>query len=222
MRRREFVALIGGTAVSAWPVAPYARVSSRRPLIAFLGGGTCASGLGLVDAFLQGMRELAYIEGSNFDIVYRYADGYAERLPALAQELVRLKPDVILAAATGQAVAAKKATGTIPIVTPALADAVHLTRRWASSRPALPSATAYLSWRIGMPSWASRFGTPVHRGPLECIPEDSSEQSCDNVYSAFCLLTPHARERHERAVESACHDQGSCPIGKGHIWVTGP
>jgi putative ABC transport system substrate-binding protein len=72
------------------------------------------------------MRELGYIEGSNFDITYRYADGYAERLPALAQELVGLKPDVILAPATGQAVAAKKATGTIPIVTPALADAVHL------------------------------------------------------------------------------------------------
>lgn len=67
-----------------------------------------------------------YLEGRDFDIVYRFADGYTERLSVLAEELVRLKPTVILAAATGPAVAAKKATTTIPIVTPALADAIHL------------------------------------------------------------------------------------------------
>ena len=77
---------------------------------------------GLSTLFLQGMRELGYVESRNFDVVYRYADGYAERLPALAEELVRLKPKVILAAATGQAVAAKNATATIPIVTPDGAD----------------------------------------------------------------------------------------------------
>src|ERR1700737_4105212 len=110
LKRREFIALIGGTAVLAWPVAPSAQVSPRGPLIVFLAGGTRASNLGVVDAFLQGMRELGYIEGNNFDIIHRYADGYAERLPALAHELVGLKPDVILAASTAQAVAVKKAT----------------------------------------------------------------------------------------------------------------
>jgi putative ABC transport system substrate-binding protein len=81
------------------------------------------------------MRDHGYIEGRDFDIVYRYADGYAERLPALAEELVRLKPNIILAAATGQAVAAKNATATIPIVTPALADAVHLGLVASEARP---------------------------------------------------------------------------------------
>jgi ABC-type uncharacterized transport system substrate-binding protein len=125
MRRRHFITLLGGTA-AAWPLAARAQVSPRLPLVAWLSGGARPASLGFVDAFLQGMRELGYIESRNFDVVYRYADGYAERLPTLAQELVRLKPNVILAAATGQAVAAKSATSTIPIVTPALADAVHL------------------------------------------------------------------------------------------------
>jgi hypothetical protein len=60
-----------------------------------------------VDAFLKGMQEFGYVEASNFDIVYRYADGYVERLPPLAEEIVRLHPDVILAPASGPAVAAK-------------------------------------------------------------------------------------------------------------------
>ena len=65
----------------------------------------------------------------------RFADGYIERLPALAQELVQLGPNVILAPASGPAVAAKRATATIPIVSPALADAVHLGLVASVSRP---------------------------------------------------------------------------------------
>ena len=124
LKRREFITLLGGAV--AWPRVARAQVSPRLPLVAWLSGGARPASLGFVDALLQGMRELGYIERRNFDVVYRYADGYAERLPTLAQELVRLKPNVILAAATGQAVAAKNATATIPIVTPALADAVQL------------------------------------------------------------------------------------------------
>jgi putative ABC transport system substrate-binding protein len=81
------------------------------------------------------MRDHGYVEGRNVDIVYRFADGYVERLPALAEELVHLGPSVILAPASGPAVAAKKATSTIPIVTPALADAVHLGLIASESRP---------------------------------------------------------------------------------------
>ena len=85
MKRREFIALLGGAA-AGWPLAARAQVSHRRPLIAFLSGGTRAASLGFVDAFFLGMRKLGYVEGSNFDIVYRYADGYVERLPTLAKE----------------------------------------------------------------------------------------------------------------------------------------
>src|SRR6516225_3142389 len=150
MKRREFITLLGGAA-AAWPLAARAQVSQKRPLIAWLGGATRASSLGVMDAFRQGMRELGYVEGGNFDMVYRYADGYAERLPALAQELVRLKPDVILAPATGQTVAAKKATRTIPIVTPALADAVHLGLIASDARPGgnVTGSTPYVA---GLPA----------------------------------------------------------------------
>jgi putative tryptophan/tyrosine transport system substrate-binding protein len=70
----------------------------------------------LVEAFLQGLRDLGYVEGRNVVIEYRDAGGKSERLPALAAELVALKVDVILAGGTPQALAAKQATKTIPIV----------------------------------------------------------------------------------------------------------
>ena len=147
MRRRDVLSLLGGAAV-LWPVGVRAQ---QRPLVAWLSGGARAASLGFVDAFLQGMRQLGYVESRNFDVVYRYADGYAERLPALAEELVRLKPNVILAAATGQAVAAKNATATIPIVTPALADAVHLRLIASEARPGgnVTGITPYIS---GLPA----------------------------------------------------------------------
>jgi putative ABC transport system substrate-binding protein len=149
MRRREFITLLGGAALS--PMAARAQVSPKRPLVAWLSGGAHAASLGFVDAFLQGMRDHGYIEGRDFDIVYRYADGYAERLPALAEELVRLKPNIILATATGQAVAAKNATTTIPIVTPALADAVHLGLVASEARPK-GNVTGITPYVAGLPA----------------------------------------------------------------------
>src|SRR5712692_2138527 len=70
----------------------------------------------LAEAFRQGLRDLGYVEGRNVEIEYRDAGGRPERLPALAAELVALKVDVILAGSTPQALAAKQATRTIPIV----------------------------------------------------------------------------------------------------------
>ena len=76
------------------------------------------------EAFRKGMRELGYVEGSNLVIEWRYADGKFERLPDLATELVRLKVDVIVAAASGAIGAAQKATSTIPIVMTTTGDPV--------------------------------------------------------------------------------------------------
>jgi len=86
-------------------------------------------------SFLDGMRELGYAEGRDFDMAYRYAAGVLDRLPAFAEEIVRLKPAVILAAAVSAAVPARMATSTIPIVCPALADAVHLGLIASEARP---------------------------------------------------------------------------------------
>jgi putative ABC transport system substrate-binding protein len=159
MKRREFITLLGGGA-AAWPLAARGQVFQKRPLIAVLGGGTRASSLGVMDAFRQGMRELGYVEDGNFDMVYRYADGYAERLPALAQEVVRLKPDVILAPATGQAVVAKKATGTT-----ALLVALEVLVMGAASLLFAP-----LPFRLPLHRWHSDGASTQRRGGAsECV-----------------------------------------------------
>jgi putative tryptophan/tyrosine transport system substrate-binding protein len=76
------------------------------------------------DAFLQGLRDLGYVEGKNIAIEYRYTEGELNRLPDLVAELVRLNVDVIVTAAISSVRAAKKATATIPIVFASVGDAV--------------------------------------------------------------------------------------------------
>ena len=77
-----------------------------------------------LEAFYQGLRDLGWIEGQNLSIEFRYADGKFDRLPALADELVRARVDLIYAPMTPQAVAAQQATKTIPIVFAVIADPV--------------------------------------------------------------------------------------------------
>jgi putative tryptophan/tyrosine transport system substrate-binding protein len=119
MKRREFITLLGGAAV-AWPFAVNAQHSSRRPMIVYLAAVSSASALRTRRAFLNGLRDHGLVDGQNLEIVYRFADGNFDRLPALAEEAVRLKPDVILAPALATALAAKTATTSIPIVCPLL------------------------------------------------------------------------------------------------------
>src|SRR5262245_55078729 len=123
MSRREFISLVGGVVV-ARPRAVIAQVSPRRALIAVLSGGSATPVAHLLSSFSQGLQELGYVEGQNIDIVYRYAEADRERIPLLADELVRLKPDVIVVTGGTDAVlAVKQATATIPIVSPVLSEA---------------------------------------------------------------------------------------------------
>ena len=121
MRRREF--LLSIAALAGPPLGVHAEGAGRRPLIVYLAGG---KNPGYFEPFRAGLRELGYVEGRDIDIVTRFAEGRPERIPALAEEAVGLKPNVILAGAVDTAVAARKLTLVIPIVVPALADAVHL------------------------------------------------------------------------------------------------
>jgi putative ABC transport system substrate-binding protein len=133
MRRRELMALLGGAAM--WPVTARAQVSAGRKLIACLSAGAYGRAP-LIAAFQEGMRDLGYFAGRNIDVVYRFAENRLERLPALAEELVQLKPAVIMAPAVVDAVAARNATATIPIVSAALADPVSLGLVASIARPA--------------------------------------------------------------------------------------
>jgi putative ABC transport system substrate-binding protein len=150
IRRQEFIVTLGGAA-AVWPLAARAQISTKRPLVAWLGLGTERGSSGFVDPFLQGMRELGYVQGRDFDMVYRFAEGYSEQLPSLAAEVVRLHPAVILAASSGPALAAKKSTATIPIVTPALADAVHLGLVASEARPG-GNVTGIAPYVAGLPA----------------------------------------------------------------------
>jgi putative ABC transport system substrate-binding protein len=162
MRRREVITLLGGAA-AAWPFGARAEVASKRPLIAWLSGGTAQFSAGFVDNFLRGMRDLGYVESRNFDMVYRFADGYGDRLPALTGEVVRLKPDVILASAIIAAFAARKATSTIPIVSPALADAVHLGLIASEARPG-GNVTGIEPYVEGLPAKQIEFAREIVPG----------------------------------------------------------
>jgi putative ABC transport system substrate-binding protein len=120
MLRREFIAILGGMA--AWPIAARAQNAQRVPRIGYL---MDRSGPGPFDeGFLSGLREHGYAAGRNVTIEYRWTEGKTERLPALADELVALKVDVIVTAGAQAVQVAKKATATIPIVMTSSQDAV--------------------------------------------------------------------------------------------------
>jgi putative tryptophan/tyrosine transport system substrate-binding protein len=114
MRRREFIALVGRTAV-AWPFAARAQGSARLPTIGFLGAATPVAWKQWVAAFVQRLHELNWIEGRTVTITYRWAEGREQRYAEIAAEFVHLKVDVIVT--SGAAVAAtKQVTSVVPIV----------------------------------------------------------------------------------------------------------
>ena len=114
MRRREFIAALGGAAAT-WPLAARAQQPAGR--VYRVGYLTDASrDTQLINAFEESLQSLGYRVGENVVIEYRFADGEMERLPALAADLVRLGVDVIVTGVNPNTVAAMKATTTIPIV----------------------------------------------------------------------------------------------------------
>jgi putative tryptophan/tyrosine transport system substrate-binding protein len=123
LKRRDFITLLSGAA-AAWPLAAWAQQAGRVPTIGFLGSATPATQGQWVTAFVQRLRELGWVEGHNLAIDYRWAEGRSGRFTEIAAEIVRLKVDVIVAATTPAALAAKQATSVIPIVFAGVSDPV--------------------------------------------------------------------------------------------------
>ena len=115
MRRREFIALLGG-AVATWPLAARAQQVPALPTIGFLGQSTPVVESQRLAAFLKRLRELGWIEGRTVAIEYAWGEGSSERFAEIAANFVRLKVDVIVTSGTANVVAAKQATSVIPIV----------------------------------------------------------------------------------------------------------
>jgi putative tryptophan/tyrosine transport system substrate-binding protein len=125
MKRRTFLGLVTG-GLLATSLAAEAQPTPNVRAVGFLGPPPSLGGL--LQAFQQGLRDLGYVEGQNIRIEYRYTDvalqGQTDQLARFAAELVRLKPDVLVVSVTEAALAAKKATSTIPIVMVSVPDPV--------------------------------------------------------------------------------------------------
>jgi putative ABC transport system substrate-binding protein len=157
MRRRAFIALLGGAA--AWPLVARAQQAELVRRIGILETLSAALNDANLSAFQDGMRKLGYIEGRNLVIEYRSADGHNERFPELAAELVGLKIDLIVTRGTPAALAAKHATGTIPIVMA------------ASGGPVGTGVVASLAQPAGNITGLSTIGSDLYGKRIELLKE---------------------------------------------------
>ena len=114
MRRRAFIAALGGAA--AWPVVARAQQPGKLPTIGFVGPNTSALDSPRVNALVQRLGELGWMENRTIAIEYRWAEGRIEHLAEIMAEVVRLQVNVIVTSGTPPVIAAKQATSVIPIV----------------------------------------------------------------------------------------------------------
>ena len=134
MRRREFIALLGGAA-AGWPLAAWAQQAPKSPIIGYLGQSTAAAETQRLAAFVQRLRELGWIDGRNVAIEIRWTEGRADRAAEIAADFVRLKVDAIVTSGTPQTATAKQATSFIPIVFATAGDPVGMGLVASLARP---------------------------------------------------------------------------------------
>jgi putative tryptophan/tyrosine transport system substrate-binding protein len=198
MRRRDFIGLLGG-AVASRPLPTFAQTSSKRPLIAALLGGSKTRTDPSFGGFSQGMREFGYVEGHDYGFEVRYAEGNASRIPPLMEELVRLKPDIIVSGTMAGVIAAKKLTDTIPIVSVVLTSPIEFGVAASYARPGgnvtgvlltvedLP--TKLLGLALEVVPGANKIGLLVHpSNPIQPVFQRSVEVAADALGIELAVL----------------------------------
>jgi putative ABC transport system substrate-binding protein len=177
MKRREFITLLGGAA--AWPLAARAQPAERIRRIGVLCPTRCADAP--LDIFRQALRALQLVEGRNIAMVYREAEGRTGRLPELAAELVAQKPDVLVTVwGTAAALAAKRASDTVPILAIAVGDLLTAGLVHSLARPG-GNLTGFSTLALGLEEkrleLIKEFGSGTRRIAVLSDP--------DNPYSAL-------------------------------------
>jgi putative ABC transport system substrate-binding protein len=123
LKRRDFITLLGGSA-AAWPLAVRAQQPAKVWRIGMLETISSAQNAPQLDAFQQRLQQLGYVEGINFVIEYRSAEGRGDRFPSLVAELLQRNVDLLVLRGTPAAIAVKNATSTIPVVMTAVGDPI--------------------------------------------------------------------------------------------------
>ena len=203
MDRRAFIAR--GVALVAAPLAVEAQQTAKVVRIGHLATGSLQSPemRASLDAFRQGMRDLGYVEGQNFLIEHRGADGKIERLPAMANELVGLKVELIVARATPAVRAAQQATATIPIVGVAMGDPVRDGLVASLARPGGEHHGVDVPW----PGAGFQASCPSQGSAAQCFPRRHS-------LASRCIRRAHER----RHVEGDRGDGADSAIATSSSW----
>jgi len=181
MKRREFMAFVGGAVTASVPFSARAQQSAM-PVIGFLSSRFPDESAGVATAFRQGLAEAGYVVGQNIAIEYRWAEGHYDRLPALAAELVSQRVSAILTGGGPPAtLAAKAATTTIPVIFSAAPDPVRLGLVASLNRPG-GNITGMGVFTYRDP-WGKRHRTPEAIGAdglANGLPGKSFQSECGN------------------------------------------
>src|SRR2546423_3876353 len=167
MGRRQFITLVGGAA-AAWPLAALAQLSKKTPRVGVLWhAGSAEEEAIYLGAFLEGLKGLGYIDGKTISLEHRFPNEIPERFIELGAELAALKPDVLVAVTRPAAMAAQRATTTIPIVFIVVPDPIGTKLVNSLARPGGNiTGLTHIAVELSAKRLAlSRKYSPTHPGP---------------------------------------------------------
>jgi ABC-type uncharacterized transport system substrate-binding protein len=217
LKRRKFFTLLG-SAAAVWPLGAQAQHAPHIARIACLIPGSRESHGLFVAAFQQRLGQLGYVEGQNFVLDLRWAEGKVDRFPALASELAILTPDVVVAAVSAAALAAKQAMPTTPIVCPFLIDPIGLGLVASHNRPGgnVTGIMFTLEGLLGkqlelareITPGVSRFGLLVNMGnPSNVSQRRDAETTAPMLGVHLGTINVHSPEEIDRAFQTFAREQ---------------